>query len=65
MPLLYFNCPSTGKPTPTEIDVPKDASILDVQTHSTHCTHCSEVHEWDGKDAFFEDGSKLSHAPEV
>lgn len=60
MPMLYITCPITKKPTPTLIDMPKGTNPNNLRNNSLVCQHCSQKHNWDGKDAFFEDGSRLS-----
>ncbi len=60
MPMLLIRCPKTQVPISTGIDVPRDikASKIEKQTIAI-CGACLKKHVWSGKNAFFEDGTKL------
>jgi hypothetical protein len=58
--MLYITCPITGKPTPTGMDMPKNTNPKSLNGGRTACKQCPQVHPWNGKDAFFENGEKLS-----
>jgi endogenous inhibitor of DNA gyrase (YacG/DUF329 family) len=55
MPTLYIKCPTTGKPVPTGINVPKNFDRSGLSQNSTQCPHCKKMHTWNGHDAFFLD----------
>jgi endogenous inhibitor of DNA gyrase (YacG/DUF329 family) len=54
MSMLFIKCPTTGKPVPTGIDVPKEMNLGGFTNNSVNCPYCGKVHTWNGKDAFFQ-----------
>lgn len=54
MALLLINCPTTGKPLSTGIDVPQGMSLDGINNNRISCPYCGDVHSWNGSDAYFE-----------
>lgn len=60
MPALLIDCPETGKPVHTGINLPESAfESSTLQNNTTDCPHpdCPEdTHAWDKEDAYLEEG---------
>jgi endogenous inhibitor of DNA gyrase (YacG/DUF329 family) len=61
MPVLYIDCPETGKPVPTGKTVPKSMPADHMIGNIMKCTECERLHKWEGSEAYYfnETGEKV------
>lgn len=55
MPLLYIDCPVTGKPVQTGKFVPMSMPADHMIGNIMQCEECQKLHKWEGKDAYYFD----------
>ena len=56
---VMIDCPTTGKPIFTGVNLPK--AVLDSSTmpdNTVRCPHCEQPHKWNKKDAYIEGEKK-------
>ena len=55
MPEIMITCPSTGKPIPVGIALPKQSFDASTFLNATvSCPHCGQTHTWNKEDAYVE-----------
>jgi endogenous inhibitor of DNA gyrase (YacG/DUF329 family) len=61
MPILFIDCPVTGKPVSTGKIVPKAMPASHMIGNIMNCNECQKLHKWEGKDAYYfdEKGNKV------
>jgi hypothetical protein len=55
MPEIMATCPSTGKPIPVRIAMPKPSFEASTFVGAkVSCPHCGQAHTWNKEDAYLE-----------
>ncbi|HEY0039965.1 MAG TPA: hypothetical protein VGB71_04830 [Flavisolibacter sp.] len=61
MPVLFIDCPETGKPVSTDKLVPKSMPADHLIGNIMKCEACQKFHKWEGRQAYYydEEGAKV------
>jgi hypothetical protein len=61
MPILFIDCPTTGKPVSTGKTVPRSMPANHMIGNIVNCNECQRLHKWKGKEAYYFDaeGNKI------